>query len=56
MLSAVQKFDAKVKDSDYSDRVSLDVSIRRSKSDQFISYIVEQTAGRVAPVILDQPS
>jgi len=50
VLNAVQKYNGKIVNSDYGSAVQLELQIILSRSKHFVSYVVEQTAGRVTPI------
>jgi uncharacterized YigZ family protein len=55
ILNTVQKLEAIVKSSNYGGTVELQVKVRLSRSKQFIEIVIDHTAGRVTPLIIEQP-
>ncbi len=51
VMNAVQKYNGIIINSDYGGAVQLDVHIRISRTQQFIASVIEQTAGRVTPIL-----
>ena len=55
ILNIVQKFGGTIKSSDYGGTVRLKVEIRIGRTTQFISTVVDITAGRVVPLNVEHP-
>ncbi|MDZ7722758.1 MAG: YigZ family protein [candidate division KSB1 bacterium] len=52
LMKSIEKYDAKVVHSQFDDHMAYQLKVRSSRMDDFIDYIVEESSGRITPIVL----